>query len=66
MAPFELTLFSFLDEAGVEQTFTTTDPEVARAHAARHRLVVLRNSYEFVSSEPVADFTGDPVVIAGN
>jgi hypothetical protein len=66
MAPFELTLFSFLDEAGVEQTFTTTDPEVARAHAARHRLVVLRNSYEFVSSEPVADFTGDPVVIAGS
>jgi hypothetical protein len=64
MAPYELTLFSFLDEAGAEQTFTTTDPEVARAHAARHRLVVLRNSYEFVSSEPIADFTGDPVVIA--
>ena len=66
MAPFELTLFSFLDEVGAEQPFTTTDPEVARAHAARHRLVVLRNSYEFVSSEPVGDFTGDPVVIAGN
>jgi hypothetical protein len=64
MAPFELTLFSFLDEAGVEQPFTTTDPEMARAHAARHRLVVLRNSYEFVSSQPIADFTGDPVVIA--
>jgi hypothetical protein len=66
MAPFELTLFSFLDEAGVEQPFTTADPEVARAHAARHRLVVLRNSYEFVSSQPVADFTGDRVVIVGN
>jgi hypothetical protein len=66
MAPYELTLFSFLDEAGVEQSFTTTDPEVAHAHAARHRLVVLRNSYEFVSSQPVADFTGDTVVISGN
>jgi hypothetical protein len=65
MAPYKLTLFSFLDEAGVEQSFTTTDFEAARAHAARQRLVVLRNSYEFVSSEPVADFTGDPVVIAG-
>src|SRR5262249_22446345 len=65
MAPFELTLFSFLDASAVEQPFTTTDPEAAWAHAARHRLVVLRNSYEFVSSEPVADFTGAAVVIAG-
>ena len=66
MAPYKLTLFSFLDEAGVEQPFTTTDPEMARAHAARHRLVVLRNSYEFVSSQPVTDFTVAPTVIAGD
>jgi hypothetical protein len=66
MASFELTLFSFLDASGLEQSFTSADPEVARAHAAQHGLVVLRNSYEFVSSQPVADFTSDPVVIAGN
>jgi hypothetical protein len=66
MAPFELTLFSCLDAAGAEQPFTTTDPEVARAHAAQHGLVVLRNSYEFVSSQPVADFTVAPTVIAGD
>ena len=66
MAPFELTLFSFLDASGLEQSFTTTDFEAARAHAARHGLVVLRNSYEFVSSQPVADFTGDPVVTASD
>jgi hypothetical protein len=65
-APYELTLFSFLDAAGVEQPFTTTDPEVARTHAARHGLLVLRNTYEFVTSEPVADFTGTPAVIAGD
>ena len=66
MAPYELTLFSFIDTAGVEQPFTTTDPEAARAHATRHGLLVLRNTYEFVTSEPVADFTGAPFVIAGN
>jgi hypothetical protein len=64
MAPYEVTLYSFLDAAGAEQPFTTSDLEVARAHAAQHGLVVLRNSYEFVSSQPVADFTSDPVVIA--
>jgi hypothetical protein len=66
MAPFELTLFSFLDAQGVEQPFTTTDPEIARAHAAEHKLVMLENSYEFVTSAPVADFSGAPAVIAGN
>jgi hypothetical protein len=63
MAPFEVTLFSFLDAHGVEQPFTTTDPEVARAHAARHGLTLLRNTYEFVTSEPVADFTSAMVLI---
>jgi hypothetical protein len=66
MAPYELTLFSFLDARGVEQSFTTTDPKAARVHAARHRLVMVRNTYEFVTSEPVADFTGAPAVIADN
>jgi hypothetical protein len=65
MAPYELTLFSFLDSAGNEQPFTTADPEAAHAHAARHGLLVLCNTYEFVTSEPVADFTGAPTVIAG-
>jgi hypothetical protein len=66
MAPFELTLFSFLDAQGVEQPFTTTDPEIARAHAAEHKLVMLENSYEFVTSQPVAEFSGAPAVIARN
>jgi hypothetical protein len=66
MAPYELTLFSFVDAAGAEQPFTTTDPEAARAHAARHGLLVLRNTYEFVTSEPAADFTAAPAVIPGN
>jgi hypothetical protein len=66
LAPFELALFSFLDAAGVEQTFTTTDLKAARAHAARNGLLVLHNRYEFVTSEPVADFTGTPAVLAGN
>jgi hypothetical protein len=66
VAPFELTLFSFLDAAGVEQDFQTLDLDAARAHAARHGLLVLRNTYEFVTSEPVADFTGPPAFIAGD
>jgi hypothetical protein len=66
MAPYQLTLFSFLDAAGAEQPFTTPDREAARAHAARHRLLVLRNTYDFVTSEPVADFTAAPAVIAGD
>jgi hypothetical protein len=61
-----LTLFSFLDAGGVEQPFTTPDLEVARAHAARHGLLVLRNTYDFVTSESVADFTVAPAVIAGD
>ena len=64
MAPYELTLFSFLDARGVEQKFTTTDPAAAHAHASRHGLVVLRNHYEFVTSEPVADYTGKRARIA--
>jgi hypothetical protein len=64
MAPYELTLFSFLDSQGVEQDYTTPDPGTAHAYASRHGLVVVRNSYEFVTSEPVADFTGQPVKIA--
>ena len=66
MAPYELTLFSFLDTAGVEQSFTTTDAKVARDHATRHGLLLLRNTYEFVNSDPVADFTVAPTLIAGN
>lgn len=65
MAPYQLTLFSFLDANGVEQSFTTTSPEAAQAYASRHRLSVLRNTYEFITSEPVADYTGTHVVIAG-
>lgn len=63
MAPYELTLFSFLDASGVEQPFTTTDPEIAHAHAAEHGLVVLRNTYEFIGSEPVGDFMGTSAVL---
>jgi hypothetical protein len=64
MAPFELTLFSFLDSRGVEQPFTTTEEQQARAHAVANRLVMLRNTYEFAHSEPVADFSGPRAVIA--
>ena len=66
MATFELTLYSYLDANGVEQPFTTHDPQVARDHAARNNLVMLENTYEFATSEPVADFTVAPAVIAGN
>src|SRR5262249_8281356 len=59
LAPFELTLFSFLDPHGKEQDFTTTDPNLAQDHAARPRLLILRNCYEFVTSEPGADYTGN-------
>ena len=65
MAPYELILFSFLDAQGVEQDYTTTDPATAHAYASRRGLVVLRNRYEFVTSEPVADFTGRPARAAG-
>jgi hypothetical protein len=62
LAPYELTLFSFTDRHGKEQDFTTTDPNLAQDHAARHGLLILRNRYEFVTSEPVADHTGNPKV----
>ena len=66
MAPFELTLYSFLDAQGVEQEFNTPDHDAALAHAAWHNLVILENTYEFVTSAPIADFTTCPTVIAGN
>jgi hypothetical protein len=66
MAPYELTLFSFLDARGVEQPFTTLDPEQARAHAARHHLVVLRNTYEFVTSEVTDSNPDSPAAIVGD
>jgi hypothetical protein len=62
--PYDLTLYSFVDAQGVEQEHTSTDPEQARAHAARYRLLLLRNSYEFVSSEPIPAFTGERATIA--
>ena len=52
MAPYQLTLFSFLDAKGVEQSFTTTNPEIAQAHANPHRLLLLRNTYRV--SSPVS------------
>jgi hypothetical protein len=60
LAPYELTLFSFTDRHGKEQDFTTTDPNLAQDHAARHGLAILCNRYEFVTSEPVADHTTNP------
>jgi hypothetical protein len=60
LAPYELTLFSFLDSAGKEQDFTTTDPAAAQAHATKHGLVLVRNRYEFVTSELATDAAGKP------
>jgi hypothetical protein len=65
LAPYELTLFSFLDADGKEQDFTTTDPAAAQAHASRHGLVILHNRYEFVTSEPLPDPKGNPQAAAG-
>jgi hypothetical protein len=65
LAPYELTLFSFLDAEGREQDFTTTDPAVARARASRHGLVILHNRYEFVTSEPLPDPKGNPPATEG-
>jgi len=65
LAPYELTLFSFTDRLGKEQEFTTTDPNLAQDHAARHGLAILCNRYEFVTSEPVTNDTANPQVPAG-
>jgi hypothetical protein len=64
LAPYELTLFSFLDPAGKEQDFTTTDPSLAQSHATQHGLMILQNRYEFVTSEPLPDPKGNrPTVV---
>jgi hypothetical protein len=56
-APWNLSLYSFLNSDGEEQDYITADIKLALAYARRLRLVLLENRYEFTDSEPVADFT---------
>jgi hypothetical protein len=54
----ELTLYSFEDAEGNEDTYTTMDPNEAREFARENRLKMIAQTYEYSDSVVVEDFTG--------
>lgn len=54
-----LTVYTFEDAAGCEDTFSTQDPRVAKERGQKYGLRVLANEYEWTEIVPVEgwDFT---------
>ena len=52
-----ITVYTFEDASGVEQTYTTTNAAEAREHGQRYSLRVIANEHEFSDSEVAWDFT---------
>ena len=58
---WSITVYSFENAAGIEQSFRTQDAEEAREYAREKGFRADRNVYEFVDSETVCDFTAQVV-----
>jgi hypothetical protein len=53
-----ITVYTFEDEQGAEQVFTTQNPIEAREHGKLYGYKVMANEFEFSDSEVAWDFTG--------
>jgi hypothetical protein len=54
----EITLYSFEDAEGNEETFTTLNYDEAREHAIQHQLRLIAQTYEYTDQEMLWDYTG--------
>lgn len=54
-----ITLYTFEDADGTEDTFTTYDATVARERGEKYDMKVIANEYEWSDSEVVWDFTSN-------
>ena len=54
-----LTLYTFEDADGSEQTYSTTNTYEAREAAERNGWLAIANEYEWSDSEPAWDFRPD-------
>lgn len=52
-----ITVYTFENEQGVEQTFTTQNPIEAREHGKLYGFKVIANEFEFADSDLAWDFT---------
>ena len=52
-----VTVYTFEDEDGSEQVWTTQNPVEARDYARLNQLKMIANEYEYSDSEVVEDFT---------
>ena len=53
----KIEVYSFEDKEGLDQGFTTQDPEEAKEHAQKYSLKWIANIFEFADSELVEDYT---------
>lgn len=53
----EITVYTFEDADGAEDTYTTQDPTEARERGQRYGLRVLANVYEWTEAPVAWDFT---------
>ena len=54
-----ITVFTFQNGAGDEDTFTTQNVAEANEYARENKRAMIANTYEFDDSEMVEDFRGD-------
>lgn len=51
-----ITVYTFMNADGADDTFTTQDPALAHERGQRYGLLVVANDFEWVDSEAVADY----------
>lgn len=51
-----MTVYTFEDTNGIEQTFTTLDPNEADRYAAQYDFMAVANEYEWSDSEIFKDY----------
>lgn len=53
----EITVYTFEDENGSPDTYTTQDYQEARERAQRYHMRLISNTYEWADSELIADYS---------
>jgi hypothetical protein len=55
----EITVYTFEDAEGSEDTYQTQDPREAQDRGRRYGMRVIGNTYEWTDSDTAWDFTGN-------